>query len=131
VDEEEETLVVRFADGGSSSEVRDVPYDGASLDELALAYASTIHKSQGSEYPAVVIPFLTTHFVMLSKNLLYTAVTRGKRLVVLVADPRALRIALTPRDAGNDEGDGPMDRGRATKLAARVRAVTCGDGVGE
>ena len=128
VDEEEETLVVRFADGGSSAEVREVPYDGASLDELALAYASTIHKSQGSEYPAVVIPFLTTHFVMLSKNLLYTAVTRGKRLVVLVADPRALRIALSPKDG---DGDGSADRGRATKLAARVRAVTCGDGVGE
>lgn len=128
VDEEEETLVVRFADGGSSAEVREVPYEGASLDELALAYASTIHKSQGSEYPAVVIPFLTTHFVMLSKNLLYTAVTRGKRLVVLVADPRALRIALSPKDG---EGDASADRGRATKLAARVRAVTCGDGVGE
>lgn len=138
VDEEEETLVVRFADGGSSSEPREVPYDGASLDELALAYASTIHKSQGSEYPAVVIPFLTTHFVMLSKNLLYTAVTRGKRLVVLVADPRALRIALTPKSgesADADGGDGGaerhVDRGRATKLAARVRAVTCSDGVGE
>lgn len=141
VDEEEETLVVRFADGGSSSEPRDVPYDGASLDELALAYASTIHKSQGSEYPAVVIPFLTTHFVMLSKNLLYTAVTRGKRLVVLVADPRAVRIALTPKERGHGRSDdeegggegqsGPMDRGRATKLAARVRAVTCGDRVGE
>jgi exodeoxyribonuclease V alpha subunit len=143
VDEEEETLVVRFADGGSSSEPREVPYDGASLDELALAYASTIHKSQGSEYPAVVIPFLTTHFVMLSKNLLYTAVTRGKRLVVLVADPRAVRIALTPKEMigrgrsdgeGGDGGDGqsgPLDRGRATKLAARVRAVTCGDRVGE
>jgi len=133
VDEEEETLVVRFPDGGravegSSAEAREVPYDGASLDELALAYASTIHKSQGSEYPAVVIPFLTTHFVMLSKNLLYTAVTRGKRLVVLVADPRAVRIALSPKEGG-DEASG--DRGRATKLAARVRAVTCGAGVGE
>ena len=130
VDEEEETLVVRFADGGSSAEVREIPYDGASLDELTLAYASTIHKSQGSEYPAVVIPFLTTHFVMLSKNLLYTAVTRGKRLVVLVADPRALRIALSPKDEGG-EASADRDRGRATKLAARVRAVTCGDGVGE
>ena len=120
VDEEEETLVVRFADGGSSSEAREVPYDGASLDELALAYASTIHKSQGSEYPAVVIPFLTSHFVMLSKNLLYTAVTRGKRLVVLVSDPRALRIALSPKDSGG--GDAPIDRGRATKLAARIQA---------
>lgn len=117
VDEEEETLVVRFADGGSSAEPREIPYDGASLDELALAYASTIHKSQGSEYPAVVIPLLTTHFVMLNKNLVYTAVTRGKRLVVLVADPRALRLALTPREGGE-----PAREGRATKLAQRVRA---------
>jgi exodeoxyribonuclease V alpha subunit len=135
VDEEEVSLAVRFADGGSSSEPRDVPYDGASLDELALAYASTIHKSQGSEYPAVVIPFLTTHFVMLTKNLLYTAVTRGKRLVVLVADPRALRIALSPQGASGGPsgsgGDGQPDRGRRTKLAERVRAVTCSDGVGE
>ncbi|MDB5220559.1 MAG: RecD-like helicase YrrC, partial [Myxococcaceae bacterium] len=123
VDEEEETLVVRFADGGSSSEPREVPYDGASLDELTLAYASTIHKSQGSEYPAVVIPFLTSHFVMLSKNLLYTAVTRGKQLVVLVSDPRALRIALSPpvsKEYGG--GDAPIDRGRATKLAIRIQA---------
>ena len=134
VDVEEETLVVRFADGGSSADVREVPYDGASLDELALAYASTIHKAQGSEYPAVVIPFLTAHFVMLSKNLLYTAVTRGKRLVVLVADPRALRLALSPRGNGGDSAGGDdrdRDRGRATKLALRVRAVTCGDGVAE
>jgi exodeoxyribonuclease V alpha subunit len=138
VDDEEQALVVRFADGGSSVEVREVPYEGGSLDELALAYASTIHKSQGSEYPAVVIPFLTTHFVMLTKNLLYTAVTRGKRLVVLVADPRALHIALAPREPatakdGRDgqEGQSPHDRGRATKLAVRVRAVTCGDGVAE
>ncbi len=129
VDEEEQTLVVRFADGGSSSEPREVPYDGPALDELALAYASTIHKSQGSEYPAVVIPFLTTHFVMLTKNLLYTAVTRGKQLVVLVTDPRALRIALAPRDANGDER--PSDHGRATKLAARTRGVTCGDTVRE
>jgi exodeoxyribonuclease V alpha subunit len=120
VDLEEETLVVRFADGGSSAEARDVPYDGGSLDELTLAYASTIHKSQGSEYPAVVIPLLTTHFVMLNKNLLYTAVTRGKRLVVLVADPRAVRLALSGHSGG-----------RMTKLTARIRAVTCGDGVAE
>jgi exodeoxyribonuclease V alpha subunit len=137
VDTEEETLNVRFSDGGSSAEPREVPYDLAALDELALAYASTIHKSQGSEYPAVVIPMLTTHFVMLSKNLLYTAVTRGKRLVVLVADPRALRLALSPRDRsqpgerGARESSEPERSGRMTKLAARLRAVSCGDGVGE
>ena len=128
VDLEEETLVVRFADGGSSAEPREVPYDGGSLDELTLAYASTIHKSQGSEYPAVVIPFLTTHFVMLNKNLLYTAVTRGKRLVVLVADPRAMRLALEPR-IGSPDG-GPSG-GRMTKLTQRIKAITCGAGVAE
>jgi exodeoxyribonuclease V alpha subunit len=76
---------------------RDVAFDASELDDLVLAYACTVHKSQGSEYPAVVIPLLTTHFVMLSRNLLYTAVTRGKRLVVLVADPRALELALSER----------------------------------
>ena len=64
------------------------------LDELSLAYACSVHKSQGSEYPAVVVPLLTTHFVMLSRNLLYTAVTRGKRLVVLVGQRKALAIAV-------------------------------------
>jgi exodeoxyribonuclease V alpha subunit len=88
VDREEGTLRVRY------DEEREVAYEPAGLDQLTLSYASSIHKSQGSEYPAVVIPLLTTHFVMLSRNLLYTAVTRGKRLVVLVADPRALSLAL-------------------------------------
>ena len=78
---------VTFAD-------RCVDYGESALDELTLAYAISIHKSQGSEYPAVVVPILTQHFVMLSRNLLYTAVTRGKQLVVLIADPRALSIAL-------------------------------------
>lgn len=123
VDAEEDSLVVRFTDGGSSSEPREVPYDPGSLDELMLAYACTIHKSQGSEYPAVVIPLLTTHFVMLSKNLVYTAVTRGKRLVVLVADPRALRLALTPPPPGAD-APGSREQRRATKLAERVRAAS-------
>jgi exodeoxyribonuclease V alpha subunit len=88
IDPEENALVARFDD-------RDVSFEPADLDDLVLAYACTVHKSQGSEYPAVVVPLLTTHFVMLSKNLLYTAVTRGKRLVVLVADPRALELALS------------------------------------
>lgn len=110
VDEEESAIVVRYEDLG---EHRDVPYDGASLDELTLAYACTVHKSQGSEYPAVVIPLLTSHFVMLSKNLLYTAVTRGKRLVVLVADPKATRIALMEDRRGE----------RQTKLHLRIRAA--------
>jgi exodeoxyribonuclease V alpha subunit len=86
-DPEERTLRVEY-DG------RSVEYAEKELDDLALAYATSIHKSQGSEYPAVVIPIATEHFVMLSRNLLYTAVTRGKRLVVLVADPKAIAVAL-------------------------------------
>ena len=82
------TVTVRF------DESRDVDYPEGDLDELVTAYATSIHKSQGSEYPAVVIPVSTQHWVMLSRNLFYTAVTRARRLVVLVADPRALSTAL-------------------------------------
>ena len=71
-----------------------VTYDRESLDNLTLAYAVTIPKSQGSEYPAVVIPVSTHHYKMLRRNLLYTGVTRGKRLVVLVGTERAMRIAV-------------------------------------
>jgi exodeoxyribonuclease V alpha subunit len=102
---EEGSLVVRF-DG------RDVTYQRGEQDALALAYATTIHKSQGSEYPAVVIPLLTTHFVMLSRNLVYTAVTRAKKLCVLVADPKALALALA--ETRKEE--------RLTGLAERLRA---------
>ena len=87
IDEEEGELVVAF-DG------REVSYGFGELDELVLAYATTIHKSQGSEYPAVVIPLVTQHYMMLARNLLYTGVTRGKRLVVLVGQRKALAIAV-------------------------------------
>ncbi|MDR3554698.1 MAG: ATP-dependent RecD-like DNA helicase [Syntrophobacteraceae bacterium] len=73
---------------------RSIRYDFSELDELVLAYAISIHKSQGSEYPAVIFPLLTQHFVMLQRNLLYTAVTRAKKLVVLVGSKKALAIAL-------------------------------------
>jgi len=75
-------------------EGRVVIYGFAELDELVLAYATTIHKSQGSEYPAVVIPLTTQHYPMLQRNLVYTGVTRGKRLVVLVGQRKALAIAI-------------------------------------
>ena len=87
LDTEESQLTVQF-DG------RDITYDFAELDELALAYATTIHKSQGSEYPAVVIPLSTQHYPMLQRNLVYTGVTRGKRLVVLLGQRKALAIAV-------------------------------------
>ena len=73
---------------------REVTYGFGELDELVLAYATTIHKSQGSEYPAVVIPLTTQHYPMLQRNLVYTGVTRGKRLVVLVGQRKALAIAV-------------------------------------
>jgi len=87
IDMEESELVVDF-------EGREVVYGFAELDELVLAYATTIHKSQGSEYPAVVIPLTTQHYPMLQRNLVYTGVTRGKRLVVLVGQRKALAIAV-------------------------------------
>ena len=87
IDTEAGELVVDF-------EVREVAYDFGELDELALAYATTVHKAQGSEYPAVVIPVTTQHYPMLQRNLLYTGVTRGRKLVVLVAQPKAVAIAV-------------------------------------
>ena len=71
-----------------------VEYEATELDELTLAYASTIHKSQGSEYPIVVIPVLMTHFVMLQRNLIYTGITRAKKICVLIGQPKALAYAI-------------------------------------
>ena len=73
---------------------RAVGYGFGELDALVPAYAATVHKSQGSEYPAIVIPVLTQHYPMLQRNLLYTGVTRGKRLVVLVGQKKAVAIAV-------------------------------------
>lgn len=73
---------------------RQVEYDFSSMDEIVHAYAVSVHKSQGSEYPAVIIPVVTQHYVLLQRNLLYTAVTRGKKLVVLVGTKKALAMAI-------------------------------------
>jgi len=78
----------------ASFDGRSITYGFGELDMLVPAYAATIHKSQGSEYPAVVIPVLTQHYPMLQRNLLYTGVTRGKRLVVLVGQKKAVAIAM-------------------------------------
>ena len=75
-------------------EGRQVPYEFSELDEITLAYATSIHKSQGSEYPAVIIPLHTQHFVMLQRNLLYTGITRGKKLVVVVGSKKAMYFAV-------------------------------------
>jgi exodeoxyribonuclease V alpha subunit len=104
VDLEEGEVVVSF-------EGREVTYDVAELDEVALAYATTVHKSQGSEYPAVVIPLATQHYPMLARNLLYTGVTRGKQLVVLIGQPKACALAVHNVRAMR----------RLTNLAARLQ----------
>ncbi len=105
VDIDENQLVANF-DG------RRVRYDTDGLDQLALAYAITVHKSQGSEYPAVIIPVTTQHYVMLQRNLLYTAVTRGRELVILVGTRRAVELAVKNADASR----------RYTGLSARLRS---------
>jgi exodeoxyribonuclease V alpha subunit len=99
-------------------EGRIVPYDFLELDELTLAYAISVHKSQGSEYPAVVIPLLTQHYIMLQRNLLYTALTRGKQLVVMVGTTKALNVAL--------QNDRP--RQRRSMLARRLNPNFTEDG---
>ncbi len=71
-----------------------VNYEPGELDELQLAFAITIHKSQGSEFPAVVIPLAGQQFVLLQRNLLYTGITRGRKLVILVGEKRALEMAV-------------------------------------
>jgi exodeoxyribonuclease V alpha subunit len=87
IDTESQEVVVEI-DG------RPVSYDFSELDELVLAYAVSVHKAQGSEYPAVVLPLLTQHYIMLQRNLLYTAMTRGRKLAVIVGSKKALAIAV-------------------------------------
>jgi len=89
-----------------------IPYDYADLDEIVLAYAISVHKSQGSEYPAVIIPVTTQHFILLQRNLLYTAITRARKLVVLVGTKKAMGIAI--------RNNKPQTR--YTHLAERLKA---------
>jgi len=104
VDEDAQTLTVVF-DG------RPVLYGFDETDDLTLAYAITVHKAQGSEYPAVVMPLVPQHFMLLQRNVLYTGVTRAKKIVVLVGDPKALHRALRNTDVTR----------RHTRLAERLR----------
>ncbi len=101
---EKKTAIVMFDD-------RPVSYSFNDLDDLVPAYAISVHKSQGSEFPAVVMPLLTQHYIMLQRNLLYTAITRGKRLVVIVGSRKALALAIA-----NDK-----PRLRYTGLCERLR----------
>ena len=105
LDEADREVVVRF-DG------REVVYDHGELDEIALAHAVTVHKSQGSEYPAVIIPLHAQHFKMLQRNLLYTAVTRGKKVVIVVGSRQAFEIAVRNVDTSR----------RYSQLTERLKA---------
>src|SRR5262249_61377169 len=89
-----EDVTVNAGEFVFTSEGRSVKYGFGELDMLVPPYAATIHKSQGSEYPAVIIPVLTQQYAMLQRNLLYTGVTRGKRLVAVVGQKNAIPIAL-------------------------------------
>lgn len=104
---EDSTLTVDY-DG------REVTYEFSELDELSLAYATSIHKAQGSEFPAVVIPVALQHYMLLERNLLYTGVTRGKKLVVLIGQKKALAMAVKDQ----------RSRKRITKLSERLQAAT-------
>ncbi len=103
VDLEEKSILVRYED-------RYIPYLIEEFDELTLAYAISIHKSQGGEYPCVIVPLLNEHYIMLQRNLIYTAVTRGKKLVIIVGTPKALRMAIANNTIHK----------RFTKLAERL-----------
>jgi len=107
IDVEDSTLTAQFDE-------RSVQYRFDELDELSLAYAVTIHKSQGSEYPAVVIPVVTDHYMMLRRNLLYTGITRARKLVVLLGQRRALELAV--RDRG--------ELRRTTRLREQLRRAS-------
>jgi exodeoxyribonuclease V alpha subunit len=106
IDTEESSLKADY-DG------RIVEYEFSELDEVSLAYATSIHKSQGSEYPAVVIPLAMQHYMLLERNLIYTAVTRGKKLVTIIGQPKALGMAVKNKNATK----------RLTNLTARLRST--------
>ncbi|MGZ8238686.1 MAG: SF1B family DNA helicase RecD2 [Candidatus Binatia bacterium] len=106
IDLEESVVQIQFDD-------REVEYDFNELDEISLAYAISIHKSQGSEYPVVVLPLALQHYLLLERNLVYTGVTRGKKLVVLIAQPIALAMAVKTL----------RSQKRLTKLAQRLMAI--------
>ncbi len=108
VDTAEQSLIVEYVDGEGSHLIA---YEDNELDELVQSYAISVHKSQGSEYPVVILPLLTQHAVMLQRNLLYTAVTRGKKLVVVVGSKRAMQMAVQRNDVAV----------RYTALAERLR----------
>jgi exodeoxyribonuclease V alpha subunit len=110
VDPERRLMKVRF---GEDPDIHDVDFESSELGDLTLAYAVSVHKAQGSEFPAVVVPLLMNHFPLLQRNLLYTALTRARQLCVLVYQPRALHIAVHADRTGE----------RYTRLAERLAEV--------
>ncbi|HHY83259.1 MAG TPA: ATP-dependent RecD-like DNA helicase [Clostridiales bacterium] len=109
IDPEDRVVRISFDD-------KSVEYDYTELDEIILAYASTVHKSQGSEYPVVIAPFTTQHYMMLQRNLLYTCITRAKRVFVLVGTKKAVAMAVNNNKIAK----------RNTMLAKRIRAADAG-----
>ena len=110
IDMAEETLAVAFQDAQGTTEVF---YEFSELDELTLAYACSIHKSQGSEYPVVVLALHPQHYMLLQRNLLYTALTRAKKLAVLIGPQRAIAMAVKKQS----------DIGRHTRLKERLQGL--------
>ena len=107
IDLEEQEVVVQFAE-------REVSYDYADLGEVALAWAVTVHKSQGSEYPVVIFPLFMQHYILLSRNLLYTGLTRAEKLAILVGPTKAIGLAVNR----------VMDRQRYTQLSDRLKELS-------
>src|SRR5690606_36383802 len=110
-DQSQKCAIIDFDD-------RKVPYPVEDFDDLSLAYACTVHKAQGSEYPAIVVPLLRSHYRLLQRNLVYTALTRARRLAIFVGDPSAMRIAVNNAQPSQ----------RNTRLAERLRLEV--DGLG-
>jgi exodeoxyribonuclease V alpha subunit len=107
IDRESRELIIDF--GG-----RLIPYDQSDLDEIVMAYAISVHKSQGSEYPVVIFPVTTQHFLLLQRNLIYTGITRAKKLAVLIGTKKALSIAI--------KNNKPQLR--FTRLSERLRGIS-------
>jgi exodeoxyribonuclease V alpha subunit len=117
VDGEEGTQDVRFADASPGGDELPVRYDAGVLDELVHAYAISVHKAQGSEFPCVVLALATQHRMMLQRNLVYTALTRAKRLCVIVGTPLALHLAIQANSVAGRYSD------LARRLVAEVEAL--------
>ena len=114
IDLVEQQVIVEIDEPGAKDSTREIPYEFTDMDELLPAYAISVHKSQGNEYPCVIVPLLTQHFVLLQRNLLYTAITRGKKLVILVGSKKALTIAVRNNKTA----------ARYSRLRERLRSLT-------